>query len=394
VPNAGVRVDHPRGPGETVVPLPGCRLVVWDGTGGPVHSLPEEIGVAVYRRDGRVSRWEGAHARMSGVDSARAVGQTAARILPRLGARRVVRQAEAALQGAFPPAVRTAEGTVSAFFPEAGRILHLLLDLVALGAVEPVCLPRLCFRHGGGTSDLVSRLVTVAESLGWSYDISSAAADGLPTWMLPGSLDRFLAGALKAMSQLCPDRWLFCSTMRAGSKTGKGVLPGLYHVLGFRGGGDGRWQLRTIGGLAAQVVRLGGFVDVDSEGETVRVALPRALEMGPEASGLLTFGGGNAAEIIAGAAADLGIPLTEAADTEELQRLQTGAAGVVTKAVGEHRSLPAALAARIPSQPLMVIGGAVHEPAEPGSPERRLPMPASRESALCSLRDLVRGVSS
>mgnify|MGYP006281896179 CR=1 FL=1 len=390
IPRSGVCIDHPRGPAETVLPLPECRLLVWSGGTGPVHPMPEAVGIAAYGGDGRVARWEGVHATLSGVDSSRALGQTARRLMARIRLPRVARQVDLALGGNLPPPVRTADGTFSALFNDSGRVLHLLLDLVRLGAVEPEWLPRLCFRHGGATCDLVSRLVTLAESRGWSYDISSAAADGLPTWMLPESLDRLLAGTLEAMSDLCPERWLSCSTMRADASAGASVLPGRYHVVGFRGGAAGSWRLRRIGGLAALARRLGGFVDVEAERETVRVALPKALDRDPNASGILAFGGGQAP--IAGllkAASELRLRVRECADQEELQQLQTGAEAIlVGTAGGSH--LPAALAARIPCQPLMVAAGSLHTPAEPGSPEQRLPLPASRESMLKALRGLLR----
>lgn len=388
---AEIEVNHPVGPREVLHCLSGMQLIVWPGSVTPLCRLPRGTGTAVYSGRGLVESWDGLLARRSGVESGRAIGQSAFRLLQRLGRNRVVRQVERVLQGAPQGSVATDESLVSVVLPSEGRRLyHLLLDLGKLGVLEPDYLLRPCFRYGGSSADLVSRLVTIAESLSWSYDISPRAAEGLSSWILPGVLDRMLAGILKAMAEICPSLWLSCSVVETGQDRWPDAFPGTYYALDFEvATKPDRWNMQQLRGLSDLMLRMGGWVEADDEGSGLRVALPAALPSPQSSVGLVAFGGDEPGfDEVLECADSVGLAVRNAESPGDLARLQPIADGLLLGAAGPMRALPAAAAARLPSQPMMVAGGTVHSAAGPGEPEIRIPLPAQRSTLVSALRRL------
>jgi len=387
-----VEVNHPTGPREVLHFLPGLQLAVWPGPAAPIDRLPRGAGTAVYTSGGSVEAWEGLHVRRSGIEPGRAVGQQALRLLDRLGSRRIRRQVERTLQGSNQGGVMAGGNLGSVIFPASeGRLHHLLIDLTELGLMEPVFLFRPCFRHGGSVSDPVSRLATVAESLGWSYDISPGAAEGLSTWILPGVMDRLLTGILGTAAGLCPSLWFSCSVIEMGEKYWPRALPGCYLVLdfGLRSNPD-RWQSEALRGLSQRMVAMGGWVEADEENKSLRVAFPKALPRPRASVGLAAFAGeekgfGQVLESVD----EAGIGVRVAESPEELARLQPIAEGLLLGAAGPMPGLPAAVAARMPFQPMLVAGGAIHSTPGPGEPEYRIPLPADKSILVSALRRLI-----
>jgi|GEM_PF-5284728 len=385
----GVEVNHPVGPREVLHFLPGLQLAVWPGPASPIDRLPRGVGTAVYSSGGAVKAWEGLHARRTGIEAGRAAGQQAGRLLDRLGSGRVRRQVEGTLRGEPHGGVLAGGKLASVLLPAAeGGFHHLLIDLAELGLAEPVYLLRPCFRHGGSASDPVSRLATVAESLGWSYDISPKAAEGFSTWMLPGVTDRLLTGLLRAAAGLCPSMWLSCSTIETGEELWPRALPGRYLALDLElQSSPDRWQSEALRGLSQRMEVMGGWMRADEGEGTLRVALPKGLPRPRASVGLAAFAGGEPGfGQVLEAAEEAGIAVRLAETAEELARLQPISDGLLLGAAGPMPGLPAAAAARMPFQPLLVAGGTVHSAPGPGEPEYRIPLPAGRSTLVSALR--------
>lgn len=386
-----VEVNHPSGPREVLRRLGGLVLIVWPGTASPLDRLPLGIGTAVYSPEGRVEEWRGLHVRRSGVESGRAAGQGASRLLQRLGPVRVLRQVKRGLRGAPQGNLALDGGLASVLLPAGqGKLYHLLLDLGELGVMEPDYLMRPCFRTGGGSTDLASRLTTIAESRGWSYDISPQAAEGLPTWILPGVLDRVLSGILDTMAGITTSLWLSCSVSEEGPERWPDALPGAYHALDFEvQARPDSWEMECLRGLSARMRSLGGWVDAVGAGEIIRVAFCRGLPRPGASVGLVAFAGDEPGfDEVTDCAKEAGVALRRAGDPAELARLQPIAEGLLLGAAGPARWLPAALAARMPSQPLLVAGGTVHSASGPGDPEIRIPLPSEEAIVVSALRRL------
>lgn len=384
-----VEVNHPAGPREVLHFLPGLQLAVWPGPASPIDRLPRGVGTAVYSSGGAVQAWEGLHARRTGIEAGRAAGQPAGRLLDRLGSRRVRRQVEGALRGEPHGGVLAGGNLASVLLPAAeDGFHHLLIDLAGLGLTEPVYLLRPCFRHGGSASDPVSRLATVAESLGWSYDISPKAAEGFSTWMLPGVMDRLLAGILRAAAGLCPSLWLSCSTIETGEELWPRALPGCYLALDLelRSSPD-RWQSEALRGLSQRMAAIGGWMKTDEREGSLRVAFPKGLTRPRASVGLAAYAGGEPGfGRVLESAEEAGVAVRVAESGEELARLQPITDGLLLGAAGPMPGLPAAVAARMPFQPLLVAGGTVHSAPGPGEPEYRIPLPAEMSTLVSALR--------
>ena len=390
-----VEVHHASGPRETLHYLPGLQLVVWPGAAAPLEGLGRGAGTAVYASEGIVEVWGELHSRRTGVESGRATGQQATRLLERLGSRRIRRQVEKALHGETSSGVLTEERLASVLFPGAeGRLHHLLLDLRDLELLEPVYLLRPCFRRGGSPVDPVSRLATVAESRGWSYDISpGATAENLSTWILPGVLDKLLADILGAAAELCPSLWLSCSTVESAEDFWPHALPGRYLALDFEiQRAPDRWHSENLRGLSQRMTTMGGWVKVEAEDSRLRVSIPEALPSPRASFGLLAFAGeelgfGQVLE----SAEEAGLRVRVAQSPRELAGDQSIADGLLLGAAGPMPGLPAALAARMPFQSILVAGGAVHSASGPEEPEYRIPLPAERSTLISALRRIASG---
>jgi hypothetical protein len=249
------------------------------------------------------------------------------------------------------------------------------------------------FAPSGSQASVAEALADAARITRWEYDMSSAAADsGTGTWLSHRTITEMLVHLMRILTPFCPDRWAGLDTSAVEDDDPDSlILPGVCHVLRFRVLPVLMpAQLILLERARRQLASLGcGLVHKESN-DSVLLTVPPALEAGKNMdlavyssdSGFLRV----CEEVLPSVAENWHLAESPA----ELAGIQDRAMAMVLRLKPAELPLAAAFAARLPSQPLLVVTGTRTGIPLLGSSVELLQLPVEEKLLLVALRKLLR----
>jgi len=372
------RLENHEGYIEEILPAGAGFLVTWtripeappeERTDGSPTGARFPGGVARYTREGEVTAWTGWFQEATGIGSDTAVGQNAARLLDKLGTQGILTQLRAS-QAGHPmqePLEFAWHGTPCYSrmrVGDDGAILHTILDPdragISLG-VPPLGPGSLA--TGSEPGSLAEYLSTACRREGWEFDISGeTGADGAPVWLSRSAATDLLTLVLHQLAPMCPDRWTGLETGWLDNTPETGAfsfLPGRYHVLRFGVRGTGLAPRPQLLERLSIVLRgFGGWMAGLPGEKVVQVGIPAALEPFAEVDILVYSPVADFTDLCREALGESSQrKVTYTASAAGMAASQPLARAVICRL--DHATLhyAAALAVRLPRQPVLVASG-------------------------------------
>jgi hypothetical protein len=394
---------HPAGAGFLVTwtKLPETSAGPMDAGSAPQGRFPG--GIALYSQSGEVASWGGWFQEATCIGADQAPGQNAARLLDKLGSPAILSQLRAAQAGHFipEPLEFTWKGTHCFSRMRGageGAILHTVLDSDRAGIVCGV--PPL----GPGTlttaaepGSLAEYLSTACRREGWEFDISGETGEnGAPVWLSRGASTDLLSLILHQLSPMCPDRWTGLETGWLDNTPETGIfsfLPGRYHVLRFSVQGMGLPpRALLMERLSALLRGFGGWLAGLPGESVVQVGIPAALERFRETDVLVYSPMRDFMDLCRealGESTQRKVIYTGSA--AEMAASQPLAQTVVCRLDHTTLHFAAALAVRIPRQPILAVSGLSLGLPFGESGVEHLRLPVDSETLFTAIRRATRG---
>jgi hypothetical protein len=360
-------------------------------------------GVAVYSQSGEVASWAGWFQEATSIGADQARGQNAARLLDKLGSPTILSQLRAAQAGHFlpEPLEFTWKGTVCFSRMRGageGEILHTVLDSDRAGiscGVSPLGPGTLTTAMEPGS--LAEYLSTACRREGWEFDISGETGEkGAPVWLSRSASTDLLSLILHQLTPMCPDRWTGLETGWLDNTPETGTfsfLPGRYHVLRFSLQGMGLPPgAQVLERLAALLRGFGGWLAGLPGESVVQVGIPAALERFRETDVLVYSPMTDFMDLCREALGEnTQRKVTYTGSAAEMAASQPSAKTLICRLDHATLHFAAALAVRIPRQPILAVSGLSMGLPFGESGVEHLRLPVDSETLFTAIRRATRG---
>lgn len=396
---------------EEIHPTEHGFLVTWTHVPGDYDNPADNVdiptadfpgGTAVYRNTGEILRWDSWFSNSVGVSLEQAKGQSASRLLDKLGIKPLLDQLHDAMNGSFirEPVEFLHQGILcysKMSYTDNDIILHTIFDSNTAGIATDISAigPGVLLTPNiDEPSCLAESLSLACEKSGWDFDVSGiTTSSGFPVWFRKDATLDILQHMLHLLSPVCLERWTGLETAFL-KDTPKGsnfyILSGNWHVLRFRiHSKELPDRVAILSNINLFMRGFGGWLAGSPEKDVIQIGFPVA-QLHTRAVDLIVYSPpGNFLNMCRNILSDNMTRQAIFTDSiEELSAGQVTANSLILRLDHTNMYAVSTLAARIPNQKILAASG-LNYGLPTGAGVQHIRIPTTRDSLVSAIRRIM-----